>query len=197
MFHFLGEHCCPICSFHRQQGTIDDLERKLNGCKADIEDLEDKARVQEEKIFGLEEAAVSQAERATYVEQLRGELGALNEQKQQSEARLKDEVDRNVTTVEELRALVNNRLEGLEEKASEQDAEIAQVRDTFQSAVAELSTEEELRALEALVKDHDSDIKQVIADLDKVPVDVERNVKDSVVSHINDIRYATHTKKME
>ena len=102
-----------------------------------------------------------------------------------------------MTTVEELRALVNNRLEGLEEKASEQDAEIAEVRDTFQSAVAELSTEEELRALEALVKDHDSDIKQVIADLDKVPVDVERNVKDSVVSHINDIRYATHTKKME
>ena len=180
---------CPIFLFHRQQGTIDDLERKLNGCKADIEDLEDKARVQEEKIFGLEEAAVSQAERATYVEQLRGELGALNEQKQQSEARLKDEVDRNVTTVEELRALVNNRLEGLEDKASEQEAEIAQVRDTFQAAVAELSTEEELRALEALVKDHDRDIKQVIADLEKVPVDVERNVKDSVVSHVNDIRY--------
>ena len=165
----------------------------MNGCKADIEDLEDKARVQEEKIFGLEEAAVSQAERATYVEQLRGELGALNEQKQQSEARLKDEVDRNVTTVEELRALVNNRLEGLEDKASEQEAEIAQVRDTFQAAVAELSTEEELRALEALVKDHDRDIKQVIADLEKVPVDVERNVKDSVVSHVNDIRYYTQT----
>ena len=74
---------------HRQQSAIDDLERKLNGCKADIEDVEDKQRAQEEKIFGLEEAAVSQAERATYVEQLRGELGALNEQKQQSEARLK------------------------------------------------------------------------------------------------------------
>ena len=65
-------------------------------------------------MFGLEEANVAHLERATYVEQLRGELGALNEQKQQSEARLQDEVERSMNGLEDLRALVDKRLDGLE-----------------------------------------------------------------------------------
>ena len=77
-----------------QQLTLDDLQRSLNVCKADVEDLEDKQRAQEEKIFGLEEQNVSAMERATYVEQLRDELRAMDEQKQQSEAKQKEEMDR-------------------------------------------------------------------------------------------------------
>merc|ERR1711974_234571 len=61
-----------------QQLTLDDLQRSLNVCKADVEDLEDKQRAEEQNVSAME--------RATYVEQLRDELRATDEQKQQSEA---------------------------------------------------------------------------------------------------------------
>ena len=75
-------------------------------------------------MFGLEEANVAHLERATYVEQLRGELGAINEQKQQSEARLKDEMDRSFNTVEELRELLDTKIDNLEERANVHQGEI-------------------------------------------------------------------------
>jgi len=168
----------------RQQSALDELERKFNVCKADIEDLEDKQRVGEEKLFGLEEANVAHLERATYVEQLRGELGAINEQKQQSEARLKDEMDRSFSTVEELRELLDNKIDNLEEKANIHQGEIQEVRErqsAFETTVAEMNEENgekfgELAGLEALVRVHDRDIKQMLQDLEKVPTDVEANV---------------------
>ena len=104
--------------------------------------------------------------------------------------------------MDELRDLLDRKIEDLEEKTSHHHDEIEGVKakqESFDITVINMSEDNsdkfrELAELAVLVKDHDKDIKQMIADLEKDRGDMERNVKDSVAGQVGDIRDLIDTK---
>ena len=180
----------------RQQAAIDDLKKNMISTTADIEDMEDKLRNQEEKLFGLEEQNVQAQEKVTFVEALRSDLHAMDEKKQQSEAKLKEDMDMKAS---ELRDIINKKLEDLEDKTNDHDSDLHNIKnkqnelDVIVGNLNGVQDEhvEKLRdilAVKESMKHNKEAIEKLNNDLKSLPQEVERNVKARVVDHVNDMR---------
>ena len=101
--------------------VTDDLEARLNNASADhskkMETLQDLHAENTDKIKGLEEASMQHFERARYFETLNTRVAQLDEMRQQSEAKARDEVDMGISKqnslVNEFKLDVDNKVQNL------------------------------------------------------------------------------------
>jgi len=182
----------------RQQEAIDALQRDVGGCKTGLEDVNDRWKIIEEKVFGLEEQHIQQQEKVMYVDRLRADLHAMDEQKQQSDALLKQDLDikeaERMQTMADLRDLLDTKIEVLEDRTSGHDRQLNEVRDkhnAFEFSIGNLTGttddhDSKLKELESLVKSSEAAVQKLV--VETVPAEVERNVKASVNDHINGMR---------
>merc|ERR1712045_234750 len=84
------------------QNQIDLLKNQLNDLQVKDEDFNDRINNNLEKIVNLEENSVMQEQKARYVEALNERVQAMDEAKQQSEAKTKEEVEEKLKTNQEL-----------------------------------------------------------------------------------------------
>ena len=99
----------------------DDLEAKLSNASADhskkMEAIQDLYAENTDKIKGLEEASMQHFERARYFETLNTRVAQLDEMRQQSEAKARDEVDMGISKqnslVNEFKLDVDNKVQNI------------------------------------------------------------------------------------
>merc|ERR1712141_785794 len=101
------------------QNQIDLLKNQLNDLQVKDEDFNDRINNNLEKIVNLEENSVMQEQKARYVEALNERVQAMDEAKQQSEAKTKEEVEEKLKTNQEsldsLKKEIENNLQKLNE----------------------------------------------------------------------------------
>lgn len=142
-----------------QSQDIDDLKDKCKGLEAKDEDLDERINKNLEKL--VEEQGVVQQEKVRYVENLNERLTFMDEQKQQSEAKVKEEVEEKIKgnneAVENLKAILliqineaqnknKNDLNEVWEKTRDLDEDVAKIRtgtDQINQRVADLAHEKE------------------------------------------------------
>merc|ERR1712226_437056 len=84
------------------ENQMDTLKNQLKDLQVKDEDFHDRINNNLEKIVRLEEFGVMQEQKARYVEALNERVQAMDEAKQQSEAKTKEEVEEKLKTNQEL-----------------------------------------------------------------------------------------------
>ena len=180
-----------------KQVILDELQTDNEKISSKLEDVEENTKFNLRKIQGIEEQQQGELEeKATYVGQLESKVVTISEQAQQSEAKLKDDLDQTVeeskNKLDELKALIDTQYQELSGKTDNHADQIGELWNNNKKV------EEGLRTL----TESDEDIHQKIdvigkgkdelaRELEKT-IDDQRNSVETLQEHVNKLKEATN-----
>lgn len=196
---------------------LNDLKQDLEAVKDMAEHLDDMVKKHQEKLVNFEEHTMIQQEKAKHVEALNERLVRLDEAKQQSEAKVKEEVEERIkenhVQLEALKRELEGRINDILHKSNNNDHDIHEIKgdlDNLQKSVNILGREKEqlvdevdhvtsdnktrfeqlldrLEQVEIKAKNECKNNKDAIDDVEDELKDIKSKLKDSVKDEIEDL----------
>ena len=184
---------------------VEEFEDKLKNLgfelKNKLQDVEDQGMKNLEKLVNLEEQQNNQLEKAKYVEAINERINVIDAEKQQSEAKLKDELAAtakgNAERLDKLQEFLDGKIANMEEKLKDHDGDIDELKDSIDD-IKQLRVDiTMLKKDNAHVEDELKDLKDDIReDIEKLDNSVEK-IKEDMVDVKKDIVDKTSALKLD